>query len=275
MRNVRVRSSAILLLAARVVLGQAFAPTGDAKFDAAVIRPTDPDAPSIGDGWVHPEPGGKRYIGSGLSLRAYLWVAYQVKPEQIEGGPAWMDRERFDLNAETERSSSLESLHIMLQNLLAERFHLQFHYEKKEMRAYTLSMATKAAGDNGPVHLKEHPQATGGDVFLDQYTDRLVHSRWTAHCASMDVLAWKMSLILDRPVVNQTGFEGCYNFVLTFTRDLPDGTRDGDVVDGEPVDTLGPNLREALEKQLGLKLEAGHGPVQVLVVDSAEQPTLD
>lgn len=266
----RISLAAVGLAAVSVVFGQAFAPTGDFKFDAAVIRPTPRDAPETGGGWVYPEPGGRRYVGSGLSLRQYLWVAYQVKLDQIQGGPSWMDHELFDLNAEAERSSSLEALHIMLQNLLTERFHLKFHFEKKQMHAYTLR-----AGANGPVNLREKRNATGGDVILEQYSERVVHSRWTAHCAPMDVLAWKMSQILDYPVINQTGLPGCYDFALTFVRPLPDGMKDGQLVDGEVVDTLGLNLWEALDKQLGLKLVEGRAPVKILVVDSAEQPAVD
>jgi uncharacterized protein (TIGR03435 family) len=249
--------------------GQTFAPMGDLKFDAGTFKPSKPGA--RGGGWVHPEPGGRRYIGAAMSLRDYLWVAYQVKPEQIVGGPDWMDSEPFDLNAEAEHSSSLVDLHIMLQNLLTEQFKLKFHFEKKEMRAYTLTVAK-----DGPKNLKAREHATGGDVFLDGVTERPAHAKWTAHCASMDFFAWRLSQIFDHPVINQTGVPGCLDFELKYTQNLPSGILDGQIVDAEPVDTFGPTIYEALEQQLGLKLtEERHVPVETMVIDHAERPAAE
>ncbi len=252
--------------AASFAVGQAFAPMGNLKFDAGTFKASPPD--QQGGGWVHPEPGGRRYVGAGMSLRDYLWVAYQVKPEQIAGGPDWMDSEPFDLNAEAEHSSSLIDLHIMLQNLLTEQFHLKFHFEKKEMRAYTLTV-----DKDGPKNLKVRPSANGGDVFLDQVTQHLDREKWTAHCASMDFFAWRLSQSFDHSVINQTGIEGCLDFQLRFTQNLPLGIHDGQVVNGEPVDSFGPTIYEALEQQLGLKLEKTKAPVETMVIDHAERPS--
>jgi uncharacterized protein (TIGR03435 family) len=87
-----------------------------------------------------------------LPLRSYLYVAYQVKEEQIAGGPAWVDIDHYDLNAEAEKPSSIEELHTMLQNILTERFKLRFHHEVKEMSAYVLTVDKE-----GPKNLKPHP----------------------------------------------------------------------------------------------------------------------
>lgn len=269
MRSSRGKTSAVLAVCvAGLACGQAFAPMGDLKFDAGTFKPTPPDIED--GGWVHPEPGGRRYIGSRMSLREYLWVAYQVKPEQIVGGPEWMDSEPYDLNAEAARSSSLIDLHIMLQNLLTEQFHLKFHFEKKEMRAYTLTIAP-----GGAKNLKVREHANGGDVFLDQATQHLDHMRITAHCGSMDFLAWRLSQSFDHPIVNQTGIPGCFDFVLTYTQELPLGVHDGQVVDGDPVDSFGPTIYEALEQQLGLKLDKTRAPVETMVIDDAERPSAE
>lgn len=140
--------------------GQAFAPTGSLTFEVASIKPSTPGEAYVG---IHPTPGGQRYVAASSPLRDYLYVAYQVRPEQITGGPGWVETEFYDMNAEAERPASIEDLHIMLQNLLTERFKLRFHYETKEMPAYVLTV-----DKGGPKNLKVHPNASGGDVHLDR-----------------------------------------------------------------------------------------------------------
>jgi uncharacterized protein (TIGR03435 family) len=74
----------------------------------------------------------------------YLAAAFQLRPEQITG-PAWLDTERYELNAKAEKPSTLPELHIMLQNLLKDRMKLRYHIGKREMPAYLL-----VVGKNGP-----------------------------------------------------------------------------------------------------------------------------
>ena len=133
---------------------QTFAPTGPLTFEVASIKPSQPNA---APGGVHPAPGGRRYVGTQV-LRTYLYVAYQVRPEQIVGGPRWADTELYDLNAEAEKPSSIEELHVMLQNLLTERFHLRFHFKREEMHSYVLTV-----DKSGPKNLKARSGAGGGD----------------------------------------------------------------------------------------------------------------
>jgi uncharacterized protein (TIGR03435 family) len=250
---------------AALAAAQAFAPTGSLKFEVGAIKPSEPGSQG---GGVRPAPGGRRYVGSNLSLRGYLWVAYQVKPEQIAGGPGWIATEPYDLNAEAEQPSSIEDLHVMLQNILVERFKIQFHFEKKEMQAYTLTI-----GKNGPKNLKIHPKASGGDVILDQVAEQPFHQKWNAHCASINFFTWRLSQTFDRPVINQTNLDGCFDFELRFTQDLPAGVEDGQLFNGVALDTSGPTIFQALQSQLGLKLEAKKAPVETMVIDHAERPT--
>lgn len=262
-----VRRCTLLLWMAGFAAGQAFAPTGGLKFEAATIKPTPPDAPRRS---VRASAAGKRFTAAGETLHTYLWVAYQVKAEQIAGGPGWMDTARFDLNAEAPGPSRIEDLDIMLQNLLTERFKLRFHFEKKEMRAYVL-----VQDKGGAKTFKPHANASGGDVHLDQYTENVVHQRWKAHCASLDFFAWRLSQQMDAPILNQTGLAGCLDFGLDFTRELPPGVQEGQVVNGATVDTYGLTIFQALPKQLGLKLESKRAPVETMVIDHAEQPRED
>ena len=260
-RGLRLRSSL-----RRWPRGRRLRRRGILKFEVAIIKPTKPGTPG-GDG-IRSTAGGKRYVGSSMPLRNYLEGAYQLKPDQITGGPGWVYTEPYDMNAEAEKPSSFDELHIMLQNLLTEQFKLRFHFETKEMPAYALTI-----GKGGPKNLKDHPGANGGDFVLGQATEGLVHDKWSAHCASMNFLSFRMSLILDLPVVNQTNLDGCYDFQLTFTRELPRGVKEGQLFNGTPIDASGPTVFQALQSQLGLKLEEKKAPAETLVIEHAERPT--
>jgi uncharacterized protein (TIGR03435 family) len=88
----------------------------------------------------------------------------------------------------------------------------------------------------------------------------------------MDYFTFVLAQIFDRPVLNQTGVMGCYDFVLTFTRDLPPGLKEDQLFNGTPIDTSGPSIFQALPSQLGLKLESKKAPVETLFIDHAERP---
>jgi uncharacterized protein (TIGR03435 family) len=88
----------------------------------------------------------------------------------------------------------------------------------------------------------------------------------------MDYFAWRLGQMLDRPVIDQTRLKGGYDFELAFTRDLPPGLSEGALLNGAPIDTSGPNLFAALRQQLGLRLDAQKGPVDIMVIDHAEKP---
>jgi uncharacterized protein (TIGR03435 family) len=259
------RRFVLATLTAAIAAGQTFAPTGSLKFEVASIRKSKPGTTP---GGVQPAPGGRRYVGTALPLRSYLYVAYQVRSEQIVGGPGWVDSEPYDLNAEAEQPASIEQLHIMLQNALTERFNLQFHHAFKEMPAYALTV-----DKDGPKNLKLEPAAPGQDFLLTEVNEGIAHAKWTAHCASLNFFTWRLSPWLERPIINQTGLKGCFDFELAFTRDLPRGVEDGQLVNGVQVDASGPTIYQALPAQLGLKLEAKRASVDTLVIDQAERPT--
>jgi uncharacterized protein (TIGR03435 family) len=89
----------------------------------------------------------------------------------------------------------------------------------------------------------------------------------------MDFLAWRLSQTMDRPVIDQTGLTGGYDFNLAFTDDPPPIRAGNAPVDPLLLDTSGQNVFEALRSQLGLRLEARRTPVDILVIDHAERPT--
>ncbi len=252
---------------ALAVVALAQAPPSTLAFEVASIKPSQPGATVRG---IRPAPGGQRYVAQSWPLRGFIYVAYRVKQEQVVGGPAWMDTDFFDMNAEAAKPSTVDELHVMLQNLLAERFQLKFHHETKEMPVYALTL-----DKGGAKNLKPNQAKSGGDPWIDQATVKPLHGKWTGKFAPMDFLAWRLSLILDRPVVDETGLKGGYDFELAFTRELPLGTNPNGLVNGEPIDTSGPSVFDALREQLGLRLEAKRGPADILVIDHAEKPTAD
>lgn len=263
----RTEVLAIAVLLAPLAFGQAFAPTGTLTFDVASIKPSTPGEEYVG---VHPTLGGQRYIAAKSPLKDYLYVAYQVKPEQITGGPAWIETELYDMNAEAEHPSSIEDLHIMLQNLMTERFKLRFHFESKEMPAYVMTV-----DKGGPKNLKLQPNASGGDIHLERTTYESRPEVWTAHCASMNFFIWRLAAWYDRPFINQTNLDGCFEFELTFAREQPLAVApaQGAGANSAPIEASRPTIFEALQKQLGLKLESKRGPVATMVIDHAEKPS--
>jgi uncharacterized protein (TIGR03435 family) len=113
-----------------------------------------------------------------------------------------------------------------------------------------------------------HEIGSAGDPWIDQPG----FGKWTAKFTPMDFFAWRLSMMLDRTVLDRTGLKGGYDFDLSWTPELPPGFPEGGLLNGQPVDTPGPTIFAALEKQLGLKLEPQRGRVEILVIDHAEKP---
>jgi uncharacterized protein (TIGR03435 family) len=252
------RFAAVILAAIAVLSGQSAL-----KFEVASIKPSQLGEARYG---IRPAPGGERYVASNVTLKQMITVAYRIKADQVAGGPAWLDADHYDMNAKAEHPSSIEELHAMLQDLLADRFQLRFHRESKELPMYALTV-----DKDGP-KLKPHEAQSGGDPWIDQTQDHFPQMTWHATFAPMDFFAWRLSLILDRPVVDQTNLKGGYDFDLKFTQELPPNIQPGALLNGEPIDASGPTIFDAIRRQLGLKLERQKGPVEILVIDRAEKP---
>ena len=139
-------------------------------------------------------------------------------------------------------------------------------------------MGGHLAGDNAAVD-RRHSEVVACELdvisWIDQTVDQIVKVKMTAKFAPLDFFAWRLSMQLDRPVIDQTKLKGGYDFELSFTQNLPPGVKDGDVIKGAAIDTSGPTVFEAMRKQLGLKLEAQKGPVDIMVIDRVEKPTGD
>jgi uncharacterized protein (TIGR03435 family) len=260
-----MRRHAVCILFAASLLAQA--PAGippDLRFEVASLKPSTAEGTGYG---IRPAPGGQRYVAVNCPIKLMIQVAYRVKADQITGGPGWLDTERFDMEAKAEKPSSGDELHVMLMNMLVDRLQLKFHREKREMPMYALTV-----DKGGPKQLTPHEAANGGEPWIDQNQEKFLHIKMKATSAPMDYFAFRLSQLMDRPVVDLTNLHGGYDFSLEFTRDLPPGFPEGGKINGEEPDTSGPAVFTAVQQQLGLELKARRGPVDVIVIDRAERP---
>jgi uncharacterized protein (TIGR03435 family) len=237
------------------------------KFEVASLKPSAGSSDIRG---IRPAPGGERYLASNAPLKLMLMIAYRLKADQIIGGPTWVDTEGWDMTAKAERPSSGDELHMMLQNLLKERFRLQFHHETKELPVYVLAINTSR--DKSGAGMTPHQPQNAGDTWIDQRVEGVVHVKMSARFTPMDYFAWRLGQVLDRPVVDRTNLKGGYDFELTYTRELPPNIPEGALINGNPIDTGGPTIFAALKQQLGLKLEPQKAPVEIMVIDHVEKP---
>jgi uncharacterized protein (TIGR03435 family) len=154
----------------------------------------------------------------------------------------------------------------MLINLLVDRLALRFHREFRDMRRYSLTV------EQGGPKLTPHPAANAGELWIDQTTEKTLRVKLKGTASPMDYFAYRLSLLMDLPVVDRTRLDGAYDFTLEYTRQLPVGFPPGALLNGEEPDTSGPTVFQAVKQQLGLELKADKGPVEVIVIDSAERP---
>ncbi len=205
-------------------------------------------------------------------------VAYGVEPERVFGGPSWLEMDRFDVLAKVPAGSTPESRRLMLQALLEERFHLAAHKETKPMAAHALTSTkhpllkeASGSGETGCNFKVQNPQmappAGGAPQVISlpviEYTCR--NTTMAAFADGMFAMAGAAQYFNNKPVVDKTELTGAWDFVMRYTPKIPAG-----------IATTGENIPfpEALEKQLGLKLDAANVPVPSVVVDSVnEKPT--
>jgi uncharacterized protein (TIGR03435 family) len=222
-------------------------------FEVASIKPFQGLAANV---YMH--TSGPRVTISEYGLPGLLMTAYQVEPWQISGGPVWMESDRFNIvaNAPGESAPTPEQVRQMLQTLLADRFQLKVHREKKEGPVYVLVVDKK-----GP---KLKPSTAADSTFSAGGGARAV--RLTFQKRTMEYLALQLSNSggLGREVLDKTGLTGTYDFNLHWAP----GT-DG----APPPDSNEPGLFTALQEQLGLKLEPQKAPVEMLIIDRAEKPS--
>jgi uncharacterized protein (TIGR03435 family) len=186
--------------------------------------------------------------------------AFQVKDFQVSGGPGWLASERYDVEAKMERNDiSDDNLWLSLQPLLIERFHLKFHRETKQMPVFALTVMK-----GGPKFSAHKESAEGKDQQRVGVSIGSGKGKLTATKTTIARFCDSLGHQVDRIVVDNTGLKGEYDITMEWAPENHEGSAGVDA---------GANIFEALQDQLGLKLESTKGPVEAIVVDSAERPS--
>lgn len=244
----------------------------DPNFEVATIKPNNSGATSMQGLTLR----GRNFATRASSLADLISFAYEVQIKQIANAPEWYDKDRYDIAAvpEQEGSPNPEQVRIMIRKLLADRFGLKFHREKREMSAYVLTV-TREGSKLKPTQIQGTLPGIGLGPATGGITLRVVNA------AIPDFTGFLQILVLDRPVVDKTELTGRYDFQCTFSPDdsqfnghPPQFPRQGD--NGASTDAAAPaapNIYDAFQQELGLKLSAEKTAVDVIVVDHSEKPS--
>lgn len=223
------------------------------SFEAAEIRVSRSGGPISGD--LH--AAGQLWLRS-LSLKQLIAGAWHVKEYAVVGGPAWIDSDRFDVIAKAPPNAAGAEIQGMLRSLLQERLKLVVRSSETDVQVYAL-----IGGKRGAKIQATTASDSEGSGCTGQREGGQAHR--TCRNMSMGMLAGTLPSIsphyVDLPVVDLTGLKGRYDFTLSW---LPQQLR-GDSLAG------GPTIFEALDTQLGLKLERRKLAVPTVVIDSVER----
>jgi uncharacterized protein (TIGR03435 family) len=238
------------------------------EYDVATIKPAKDPA----GGW-RLDYQGDTLTGMNVSLLYVAKFAFGIYEDyRIMGAPKWLDSTTYDISAKIDaptmdvlkklpKDQQNRALGQMLQDLLAERFQFAAHRETKELPVYFL-----VVGKNGPKLPDAKPDPNGPNNAHwsgPGFRDGIITT--TAHNMTTEDLANYLRGPMSRTVLDKTGLTGTYEFTLRYTPD--------NAPQPAPGGADAPYLSTALQEQLGLKLESGKGPVEIIVIDHVERPS--
>jgi uncharacterized protein (TIGR03435 family) len=253
----------------------------DPTFEVATIKPNNSGATSMQGLTVN----GRNFATRASSLLDLIAFSYEVQAKQVVGGPDWLDKDRYDIAAvpDIDGAPNPAQIRSMIRKLLTDRFKLTFHKEKRDMSAYVLTVS-KSGSKLTPTELKGPLPGIGfrpapGGLMLNMRNGTL-----------SDLTGFLQILVLDRPVVNRTELTDKYDLVVKFTPDEtqfhghppkpPASSSSGAASGAGPSGTATaetteafPDLFQAFQQQLGLKLDAEKTAVDVIAVDHVEKPS--
>jgi uncharacterized protein (TIGR03435 family) len=231
-------------------------------------------------------PGGG-FEGINVTLGSVIRLAYGLQDFQMVGGPKWVNTDRFDIQVRGPQGATESEAPRRLQSLLAERFALKAHSEKRDHPIYALVLARadrslgprlrKSQIDPKKIQEQDAKMLRENPATFVPLECGLIAGRRLGDCSStMAVLASRFPMYVGRMVVDRTGLTGAYAYDLRFgDRPVPGAGPGGGFpfpVSSQSGDPDAPSLFTALEEQLGLKLVSQTGPVEVLVIEHVEQP---
>lgn len=219
---------------------------GQLRFEVASIKPSL--AVSTNSSGLATRNG--RLTAANVTLKRCIMGAFAVGPNQIVGGPGWLDSDRYNITAKAEQPTDSDAeIMEMVKSLMVERFKLAFHREIRTMQAYVLEASKK-----GP---------RLGNFSTAEASTRSGRGSIDAKAITMTRLAEVLSRQMELPVVNDTGLDGAYDVKVEWNPEPGRPTK----IDSEP------SIFTAIQEQLGLRLTSRKAPVAVFVIDHAEKPT--
>lgn len=254
---------------------------GDARpaFEVASVKPTKIAGISL----ILLYPGG-RFSATNVTLGGLIARAWGLQRDQVDGGPAWLQSDGFDIEAQAEGNPPADQVWLMLRTLLAERFTLVVGTETRELPVYELVLArtegtlgpslrpslgtncTKSALAAGPLAPVDPNHPPCGVLYSPT-------GHWTGRAVPIRTVANALVRMVGRVVIDRTGLAGTFDLDLQWTDLAALLAPVGPVPDVQPPRADGPSLFAALQEQLGLKLHPTRGAVDVLVIQNAERPT--
>ncbi len=237
--------------------------SADPSFEVATIKPSKPD--EMGNDY---DIEGRNVSTTGTTLDDLIGYAYDVHRTQIIGAPGWAASDRYDVagvpNVPGEPVDA--QMKSMMRKLLADRFELRFHTEKKVLPVYVLAVAK-----GGPKHLTKSASPEGEDfgIPIQGAQGGLKISVLNGTMTNFAVFGLQGG-VMDRPVLDKTGLTGRYDFSMTW---LPDLSQFGGKMQMPPFKNPQPDIFTAIREQLGLTLEPTKTEADVMVIDHVERPS--
>jgi uncharacterized protein (TIGR03435 family) len=267
--------AAAILSASSILAAQA-----PQTFEVTSVKPRTGERPlEVGAG------APDRFRRADITLRLLIRYAYDLQEFEIDGGPDWVSSARWEVTAKASGPVRPPQMRLLVRRMLEDRFGLKTHVETRELPSYELVMVRRdgglgvnlkpAATDCSPFLSGERPMqesprdeisgmplcSVGGRLSAGLITPRL-------NGQPLAALARYLEAQVGRRVIDKTGLTGNYDVTITYLEEaisLPPGAQRKE----------GPALFTALQEQLGLRLESSRGPVDVMVIDSAHEPTPD
>jgi len=265
----------------------------DARFEVVAIKPiADASSPML----IRMTPGG---LESSVPIGVILRQALQKPDYQMVGAPGWINTERYSIRAKQPAGLPFTAMPVMLLNLLKDRFQLATHLETRDQPIFHLVVA-RADGRLGPDlkatsaecqatiaeraaeakagRLPSLPTFPGPNEPLPCGFGRVAPGIAAFSGRTIAQIIPTLADLVGRPVIDKTGLTGLYDFALKYAPELGRNAGPFGPPPGAPppvIDPDAPSLPAALQEQVGLKLDGARGPVEVVVIDKFEKPTLD
>jgi uncharacterized protein (TIGR03435 family) len=228
------------------------APDAHPSFSVATIKPHDPN-----DGGQQFNTSGDRVTVRNQTVASMVSFAYAIHSHQIVDAPEWTNHDRYDIEGktDTEGEPSLRQFQEMMQKLLADRFGLKFRRDKRELSVYAIRLSKGGPKLKPTADLNSDPDQEAnshGTELTQTYTN-----------SSIPDFILGMQFFLDRPLVDQTGLTGRYDFTFRYNADEAHTT--------DP--NAPPGIFTAVQEQLGLKFESAKAQADVFIIDHVERPS--